>query len=233
MGQTAIVTGAGSGIGRAVSIGLARAGAVVVAAGRGQTGLEETAAMITRDRGQALAVRADVAREDDVRALFEAAQTQAGPIDILVTAAGVCTPLKPVTQITAAEWDEAMLINARGTFLCAREAARSMQERRTGNIITISSMVGRKGVATVAAYGASKAAVIGLTESLAEELREYGVRVQVICPGPVDTPMRWKVIPDFDRARVIAAEEVADAVLFLVTRRPNTVVGDMGVRSLL
>lgn len=108
-----------------------------------------------------------------------------------------------------------------------------MQERRTGNIITISSMVGRKNVGTVAAYGASKAAVIGLTESLAEEMREYGVRVQVICPGPVDTPMRWKATPDFDRAQVIAADEIADAVLFLLTRRPNVGVGDLGVRSLL
>src|SRR5690348_6380083 len=96
-----------------------------------------------------------------------------------------------------------------------------MRERRSGTIITVSSMVGKKSVGTVAAYGASKAAVIGFTESLADELREFGVKVQVICPGPVDTPMRWKAMPDFDRALVIAAEDVAEAVLFMLTRRPN------------
>jgi NAD(P)-dependent dehydrogenase (short-subunit alcohol dehydrogenase family) len=231
--QTAIITGAGSGIGRAIALALASAGATVVAAGRSQVGLEETVAMIMNQRGRAVAVRVDVAREDEVHALFRAAEQHAGPVDILVTAAGICPPLKPVTAITTEEWDEIMAINARGTFLCAQEAARSMRERRAGAIITISSMVGRRGVGTVAAYGASKAAVIGFTESLADELREFGVKVQVICPGPVDTPMRWKAIPDFDRAQVIAPEDIAEAVLFMLTRRSNVTLGDLAVRSLV
>lgn len=232
-GQTAIVTGAGSGIGRAVALALGGAGASVVVAGRTLASLNDTVDRIRQNQGRAMAVRADVSREDDVRALFHTAAEQSGPVDILVTAAGVCPPLKPVTEITIEEWEDAMSSNARGTFLCAREAARSMTDRRSGTIIAISSMVGKRGVANVAAYGASKAAVIGFAESLTEEMRTFGVKVHVICPGPVDTPMRWRATPEFDRAHVIAPEEIAEAVLFLATRRPTVTVGDIVVRSLL
>jgi NAD(P)-dependent dehydrogenase (short-subunit alcohol dehydrogenase family) len=181
-GKTAIVTGGGGGIGRAIAEALASAGCAVVVCGRRQDKLAETTAAIAAAGGKAVAVAADITLEESVARLFNAAVAAHGPLDILVNNAGAFGG-GPSDQLPLAEWRAMLEVNLTGAFICCREALRHMKPHKSGRIINIGSTAAKVPRARSAAYAASKYGLDGLTRSLAIEAREYGVGVSIIHPG--------------------------------------------------
>ncbi len=219
-GQVAIVTGAASGIGRAVAVRLARAGATVVGADLDERSV--TAAL--PDDVVSAAVSCDVADEDAVRALVAAAE-QLGGVDILVNVAGIGSTTNAV-DTDVATWDRVMEVNARGTFLCCKHAIPAIVRGGGGTVVNIASIAGLVGLRRRAAYCASKGAVIALTRALAVDHVDEGVRVNCVCPGTVDSPWVRALVEDAGESldalrarqpmgRVGTPEEVAEAVYFL------------------
>ena len=224
-GKVAVVTGGASGLGQAVARGLAREGARVVLGDIDTAGLESTAAALG---GQVRWKRTDVTRRADIDALFTLSDEAFGPVEILVTCAGVVSSL-PLGEMTEEEWDRVQAINTKGTFFCIQEAVKRMILHKRGRIVTIGSdSVARGGgrIAT-AAYTASKGAVVALTRNVARDLLGTGISVNCVNPGPIDSPMHAPLTAE-QRARVTASiplgwmakpEEIANGVLFLVSSR--------------
>jgi 3-oxoacyl-[acyl-carrier protein] reductase len=216
-GKTAIVTGAGRGIGRACALALAREGTDVAVTARTRSEIEEVAGEIEAAGRRALAIAADVAREEDVARLAGAVLDAWGRIDILVNNAGA-VDRRTTREITTEIWDMVIAVNLRGTFLCTKAVLEPMIAQGWGRIVNISSGAGKRGTPTRPAYSAAKFGVVGFTEALDEEVKRLGVRAHVVCPGPVATQMRHISYPDEDQSKLIRPEDVADAVLFLVTQ---------------
>ncbi len=213
--QIAIITGAGRGVGRATALLFARAGAKVVLFSRTHTQLEGVAASITQDGGDVLTVVGDVAREEDVLALFKQTRERYGRLDILVNCAGIVA-VRPFVDMDTATWDQVINVNLRGTFLCCREAFRLMSVQKQGVIINISSLSGVKGVEKfpgLSAYNVSKSGVAGLTEILAVEGKPNNIRVCAVSPGAVDTDMLHQAAPHLKAG--MTAEEMAEILFFL------------------
>ncbi len=224
-GKVAVVTGAASGLGQAVARGLVREGARVVLGDIDKGGLERTAA----EMGDAARWhRTDVARRDDIAALFRVCDESFGPVEILVTCAGIISSA-PLAAMTEEEWDRVLAINTKGTFFCIQEAVARMIPRKRGRIVTIGSDSVTRGGGRVAtaAYTASKGAVVALTRNIARDLVGTGVTVNCLNPGPIDSPMHAPLTVE-QRARVTASiplgwmakpEEIANGVLFLASGR--------------
>lgn len=187
-GRTALVTGAGRGIGRATALGLARAGASVALGARTVAEIEAVAAEVRGLGGRAAAGACDVSRPDEVRRLFEQARAELGPVDILVNAAGVA-PSALLHRTTTEQWRAALDTNLSGCFYTLREALPGMMERGFGRVVNVASIAGKTGYPYIAAYAASKHGVLGLTKCAALETAAKGVTVNAVCPGYVDTPM--------------------------------------------
>ncbi len=214
--QVAIITGASRGIGRAVALALSREGARVVLAARTAAALQEVAAFIRSQNGQALAVPTDVGQEASVAALVDRTLDEWGRVDILVAAAGVAA-FGAVADSKLSEWDQLMAVNLRGVYLTCRAVLAPMMKRRRGTIITVASVAVKRAIPGCAAYAASKHGVLGFTRVLAEEMRTHGVRVGVLMPGAVDTPL-WDQIPNPpDRARMLRPEDVAEAAVLMAS----------------
>lgn len=223
-GQGVAIAGAGRGLGRAAALALGAAGAHVVAASRTRSEVQEVAAAIERAGGQATAVAADAADEAGAARIVETALAVAGRLDLLLVCAGAAL-IKPLPEVTLAEWEHVLAMNARAVFLTNRAALRPMLAAGTGLIVNVASRVALTGAPDVAVYAAAKAAVIGFSRALAQEVRPRGIRVVCLAPGPMDTPMRWAATPAFDPARLLAPEDVVDLVLYLA-RRPTVVLDD-------
>jgi 3-oxoacyl-[acyl-carrier protein] reductase len=232
-GTVALVTGAGRGIGREIALALAAAGAdVAVNDFAGQELCDEVAAEIAVLGRKALVVMADVGDEDAVNAMVDRVEQELGPLGIVVNNAGI-TRDNVVMLIDSADFDAVIRTHLRGTFLVSKAAAKKMFRRRSGAIINMSSVVGRRGNAGQANYSAAKAGIIGLTKSLAKELGARGVRVNAIAPGYIDTPMTQalgeevrKAIVDATPMRKIGtAQDVADAVVFLSSDKARFLTG--------
>ena len=228
-GSVAIVTGAGRGIGRAISLALAHSGANVSLAARTASELGKVQKEIDASGTQAISLPTDVSQESQVIALVQKTLEQFGRLDILVNNAGTGV-FSPLGETTAEEWDRTMAINARGPFLLCREAIPYLSQQERSFIINISSIVGEKGYVNQAAYSASKHALMGMSKALAKEVQPNGIRVHAICPGGVDTDMIRRARPDLDTSVVMQPEDIADIVLFLVTRRGNAVIDQINVR---
>lgn len=188
-GRVALVTGGGRGIGQAIAAALAGAGAAVAVVARGEAQVQETAAALRQSGARVLARTGDVARPDDVDALVRAAEDELGPIDILVNNAATLEPLGPLDQVDPAQWWQAMEINVRGPFLCARAVLPGMVARRRGRILNIVSGTGQQSFPNMSAYCVSKTALVRLTESLDLETRAHGLAAFALDPGTVVTAM--------------------------------------------
>ena len=187
-GKVAVVTGGGSGIGRAAAALFAAEGAAIAVLDLVSDAAQETVDLIAADGGQALALTADIADGDEVRTAFDRVSTELGPVGVLYNNAGVNSSGSILTS-TEEDWDRCMAVNVKGTYLCSAAAARSMTERGGGSIVNQGSVAALVGVANFAAYCASKGAVVALTRSMAVDLAASGIRVNVICPGTVYTPL--------------------------------------------
>ena len=227
-GKVAVVTGAGRGIGRAIAFALANCGAEVILAARTAEQIQAVAEQITKNGGQARAIPTDVSEEAGIRDLFGQVG-KSGRLDLLVNCAGIGR-FGLLKDFSAQDFDKIMAVNLRGTFLCCREAMRMMAKQKRGFIINISSVVGFKGYARQAAYTASKHGVVGLSKSLAVEAQEYGVRVSVIMPGGVDTALVAQARPDLDRSILMQPEDIAQAVLYLLSLSERAHVDEIYLR---
>jgi len=233
-GKVALVTGAAQGMGRAVAERLAKHGAETVLVDIQLDRVLTASTELVRMGLNTRALACDVSDEDQVRKLVEAILGELGHIDILVNCAGILRPT-PFHELSTAEWDWVMSVNLRGTFLMMRMVYSGMRERRYGRIVNFSSTAGLT-VSTLggAHYTASKHGVMGLTKAVAKEGAPFGIRVNAVCPGLIDTEMvRGTVSPEqirryensFPIARIGTVEEVADLVCFLVSDNSAYITG--------
>jgi len=228
VGQVAVVTGAGRGIGAAIAAKIAQMGAAVVLCGRTRGPLNSTAAAISKAGGRAEAFECDVTDLRSVEAVAAHVDKALGRIDILVNNAGVGGFGGPLHQLPPESWDQVLNTNLRGVYYGIRAFAPMMIRARTGHIINISSLAGKNALPNGAAYAASKWGLNGLSYSVAEELRGYNIRVSVICPGSVDTELSPHT--GKDPAKMLQPADVAHAVAMLATQAPQSFVSEILLR---
>jgi NAD(P)-dependent dehydrogenase (short-subunit alcohol dehydrogenase family) len=240
----AVVTGAGRGLGREVTLALAGAGADVVLAGRDPSTLEATADVAAGAGAATLCVRTDVTSEDQLEALAVAAFDRFGAVDALVANSGVGGPSGPLWELDRESWEETFAVNVTGVFLSARAFLPSMLERGRGSIAVIGSMTGKRPLWGRTPYAASKLALVGLVRTLAVEAAPSGVRVNLVSPGPVaGERMDWvfraqaegrgispeeareEMVSQIPIGRLIEPREVADAVVSLTLGELSAVTG--------
>jgi 3-oxoacyl-[acyl-carrier protein] reductase len=227
-GQTAVVTGAGRGIGAAIALKLAGMGADVIVCGRSLPLLEQTVKAIGAAGGKASASKCDVTNLTSVESLAGEVKLKFGKLDILVNNAGVGAFSQPLHRMDPQEWDQVLNTNLRGVYYCIRAFAPMMIDATRGHIVNISSLAGKNPVPNAAAYAASKWGLNGLSYSVAEELRGSGIRVSVICPGSVDTelsPHEGK-----NKNKMLKPEDVAHAVAGIVTQAPQSFMSEILLR---
>lgn len=227
--QVVLVTGAGTGIGRAIAEGFVQEGARVVLVGRRMEKLEKAGAGLPP--GQVLVLGGDVGEREAVRELVAKVEASLGPVHILVNNAGTNTNPRSMAQVSPEDWDLTLATNLTGAFNCARAVLPAMRQRRGGVIINISSIAGlRASKLAGAAYSAAKHGVMALTHVINEEEREFGIRACAICPGEVETPildLRPEPVSQEHRARMLQPEDVAVATLFVAGLPPRVCVPEM------
>ena len=219
--STAIVTGASRGIGRAIALRLAEAGAEVALWARDSAALRKVAAEITANRGKARAIMVDVADSDSVNRAADLVRATMPPVRTVVNNAGMVLR-KSIESVTDDEWRKVMAVNLDGTFYVTRAFIDDL-ERTQGRVINISSISGQQGTSLLAAYCAAKHGVIGLTRALAEELRAAKVSVNAICPGSVDTQMLREGMPGAKPD--MSPDDIAKTALFLAHVAPPALTG--------
>ena len=241
-GKVAVVTGAGSGIGRAAAVRFAAEGAALAVADLNADAAKNTAAQISAAGGSALAVAADVADRAQVSGCFAQILTEYGRIDVLYNNAGVNSS-GSVLDATEDDWDRSFAVNAKGTFLCAQAAAPAMVAAGGGSIINQGSVAALVGIANFASYCAAKGAVVALTRSMSVDLAPRGVRVNVICPGTVYTPLMEPMltargggdmaaglaltVAKYPIGRLGTPEEIAAVALFLASDDSSFLTGSV------
>ncbi len=235
-GKVALITGAGSGIGRATALLFAQEGARVAVADRVPAGGQETVRMIRDAGGEAIFIEADVSGEAAVREMVKTTVERYGRIDILHNNAGIQGEFTPTTDLSAETWDSILDTNLKSAFLTSKHAIPVMLKQGGGVIVNTTSAAGIVGLPYVAAYCASKGGVIQLTRSMALEYAPQNIRINCICPGGTQTPMMEQWIPVDPAAReaflkalpggrAIQPEEIARAVLFLACDDSSSAIG--------
>lgn len=223
--KVVLITGAGRGIGRALAVGFARAGASVAANDLAPGGLDKTIEAIRSEGGTAEAYVADVANKMHVQLMVEEVREAFGSIDILINNAGV-EPHASLLELDEYDWDRTLAVNLKGPFLTMQSVGREMADEGGGVVVNVASIAGRShGLKDRAAYVASKTGLIGLTREAARELAAYGVRVNAVCPGVIETEMTAKLrqdeammarwLADIPQGRLGTPEDVVGMVLFL------------------
>ena len=229
MTMTAIVTGAGSGIGQAIALRMAADGYNVLVNDFRLQAAQATAAQIG---AKAVAIGGDVSVEADVASMVAAAEAAFGPVTHLVNCAGHVHQGK-FTDLTVGDFDRMIAVHLRGTFLCTHAVLRGMLARGSGVIVNIASQLGQIGGIELVHYSAAKAGIIGMTKALAREVSAQGVRVNAVAPGPINTPLVRSLSEDWQRAKAAELplgrfgepEEVANTVAFLCSPQASLFVG--------
>ena len=233
-GQVVIVTGGGSGIGRASCFGMAEQGARTIVVDMDQVRVDEVVESIETDG--AMGIVADVRREKDMETTVRQVVESHGRIDTLVHCAGILrikgSGPKLLHQVSLQEWDGVIDTNLKGTFLCNRAVLPIMIKQRAGQIINISSTSGLKGRAFDSVYCASKFGMIGLSEALSEEARQYGIRVHVVLPDAVDTPIWEQNAPVRAPEDSLSPERIAGVITYLAGLPGDTVLDNLVIRPL-
>jgi meso-butanediol dehydrogenase / (S,S)-butanediol dehydrogenase / diacetyl reductase len=216
IGKVVVVTGAGSGIGRATALACSEKGACVVACGRNIADLNETVSLIISAGGTGSAISLDVTNTNSVSSFAKNCIKLYGRIDVLVNNAGVMNK-KNFLEITEEEWYEQIDTNLTGIYRCCQIILPSMIASSGGMIVNVSSVLGRTGVAQLAAYCSSKFGVIGLTQSLADEFGQLGIKVFSVCPGATDTPLHRMVVDEQTALLAMSPARVAGIILGLIS----------------
>jgi NAD(P)-dependent dehydrogenase (short-subunit alcohol dehydrogenase family) len=244
-GKVAVVTGGGRGIGRAIALACAEAGADVALAARSADQIEEVAGLIEAQGRRALPVVTDLRDPDQVTRLADTVSAELGDVDVLVNNSGVAGPMKVLWEIDPEGWEETVQVNLTAVFLCCRAFLPRMIERRSGNIVVIGSVTGKRPLHGRTPYAATKLALVGLVRTLAWEVGEYGIRANLISPGAVAGDRIERVIAGqaetkgltLDEAReelasgsplkrFVEPEHVAEAVVFLASDAGASVTGE-------
>ena len=219
-GKVALVTGAGRGIGRAIALAFAAEGAAVALVARSRADLAGVAAEIRERGGRALAVPTDVTQDAAVESAVENVAGELGRLDIPVTSAGTAS-FAPVADSKPGDWDAMLALNLRAMMVCCRAALPTMMRQRSGTILNLASIAAKRALPGSAVYTATKMAVIGFSRVLAEELRPHGVRVGVLVPGAVDTPL-WDTLGSSPpRDKMLRPEDVARAAVLMAALPPH------------
>jgi NADP-dependent 3-hydroxy acid dehydrogenase YdfG len=225
--STALVTGASRGIGRAIALRFAGMGAAVAICGRDKDALAATARELEKSGARFFSQIADVTSANDVAALVANTEAALGPISLLVNNAGIGL-FGPAHEKSEAEWDRVLNTNLKSVFLVSRAAVASMIGRGAGDIINISSLAGKNTFAGGGIYCASKWGLQGLSACMAEDLRQYGIRVSLVCPGSVATEFSGSRAKD--ASKVLQPEDVAHAVAMIATQGPQSFVSEIQMR---
>jgi NAD(P)-dependent dehydrogenase (short-subunit alcohol dehydrogenase family) len=244
-GKVAVVTGGGRGIGRAIALRCAAAGADVALAARSADQIEEVAGLIEAQGRRALPVVTDLREPDQVTRLAATVSAEFGDVDLLVNNSGIAGPMQVLWEIEPDGWDETVKVNLTAVFLCCRAFLPAMLERRSGNVVVIGSVTGKRPLHGRTPYAATKLALVGLVRTLAWEVGEYGIRVNLISPGAVAGERIERVIEGqaqtkgvtLEQAReelasgsplkrFVEPEHVAAAVVFLASDAGASVTGE-------
>ncbi len=228
--KVAIVTGASSGIGKAIALRFGAEGAKVIVAARRRALCEQTAKQIAQKGGEVFVVQADVSREQDVERLFETVVQRYGRVDIAVHNAGIVGGAT-IAETTAKAFDEVIAVNLRGTFLCCKAAFHHMK-KQGGTIINMASVAGIQAWSGTGAYSASKHGVMALTKALADEGRSFNIKVSAICPGAVAEDLVDATDEDILRSQKISPFDIAETAVYLCTLGRFAVVGEVIVNRL-
>jgi 3-oxoacyl-[acyl-carrier protein] reductase len=228
--QTAFVTGATEGIGRATALALGRAGYRVGVCARTESRIRSVLTDLDREGIEAAGCPADVGNPIEAARAVDEATRALGEIDVLVNNAGILIA-KPLEELTLEDWDSTMSTNVRSLYLVTRAVLPSMRRRRHGSIVNVASLAGRNGFAGGTAYTASKHAVLGFSRSLMLEVRKDNVRVIAICPGSVDTSMMHdQPMLKPDPSRILQPEDVAAAILDAISLPERAMVSELDIR---
>jgi 3-oxoacyl-[acyl-carrier protein] reductase len=228
-GHVALITGASRGIGKAIAARLGRLGAALCICGREQSTLQSTASEFRLVTDGVLAHTADVTNPADISSLVQAAEEKLGPITMLVNNAGIGNPgFGPIQEKSESDWDHVLDTNLKSVFLVSRMVAPLMIQRRRGDIINISSLAGKNTFAGGAIYCASKWGLQGLSGCMAEDLRAFGIRVSVICPGSVFTDFSGR--GPKDPTKVLTADDVAHAVAMVALQGAQSFISEIHLR---
>ncbi len=227
--HVAIVTGASRGIGKAITLGLAKEGVTVVAVARSEAKLHQIKQEIESSGGNVYTISADLTLEYSPQHIVEQAMTRCGRLDILINNAGIVLR-RPLLETSVEEWDRIMTVNARAPFLLCKEAIPHIKAAGGGTIIQIASVIGVKGYVNQGAYAASKHALMGMSKVLAQEVQADNIRVHTILPGGVATDMVTQVRPDINPEDLMLPKEIAEIVVFVLTHRGNAVIDSINVR---
>lgn len=239
--QVAIITGAGSGMGKAMALCFANAGATVAVADINVKAAEETAWLIQEQNGEAFSIGVDVGNARSVKQLMEEVVEREGKIDIVINCAGLPQAFTPIEELDEEQWDRLLNVNTKSVFLTAKYAVPFMKKQNQGVIVNISSIASERPRPGLNAYCASKGAVVTLTKALALELAPFSIRVNAINPGPTDTGMLGKFIPDHEGktalqkreiflsgiplGKLIEPEDIAQSALYLCSPNAENITG--------
>ena len=227
--QVALVTGAGRGIGRSISVALAGAGAHVFLCARSKDQIEKVKEDIESNGGTATAVPTDISVENELISLYQMVKGQRGRLDIVINNAGIGIWGK-LADFPIEDFDKMVNVNLRSMYISCQQAVKMMIPARSGFIINISSVVGFKGYVNQSGYTATKHGVMGLTKSLSAEVQEHGICVSAILPGGVDTDFIGEARPDLDRSVLISPGDIAKTVLFLLSLSGTAMVDQIYIR---